>query len=156
MIFKRRENFVKWANHFKDSWDWSKELEITAEEHKLIRNAQQNRLYWLWLGEIEKQSGTKTKALHRYFKENYAIPIFRRGSQQYNEMIVAAIALKKAGDPDNYLKIKNFIVDRTSTTDFKVDQMTEYLQKVSEEATLEWGYELTDPALQGLDWMKIN
>lgn len=153
MIFKSREAFVKWANHFKDTWDWSNPLEVTAEESKLSRSGQQRKLQWLWMGELEKQSGTNTEALHRYFKEKYAVPIFRRDDSDYNEMIQAAIELQKTGDKKNYLKIKNFIVDNTSTTDFNTKQMSDYLNMVYLEATTEWGYQLSDPALHGLEWM---
>lgn len=38
------------------------------------RTSNQNRLYWLWLGIIEQETGSNAKALHEFFKELLITP----------------------------------------------------------------------------------
>ena len=64
---------------------------------KPSRSIKQNSLYWKWLGEIERQSGTDKEDWHYLFKLDYAVPILRASDVEYNQMILAAINVNKSG-----------------------------------------------------------
>ena len=51
-----------------------KEVRVTLEEDKDVRSLGQNRLYWLYLGIIEDETGNTADDLHEYFKRKYLPP----------------------------------------------------------------------------------
>ncbi len=117
---------------------------------KPSRSIKQNSLYWKWLGEIERQSGTDKEDWHYLFKLDYAVPILRASDVEYNQMILAAINVNKSGLTREYEAIKRKIVGLTSTTDLTTVEFDQYLKKVWDFA-IHKGWILTHPADQGLD-----
>lgn len=58
--------------------DWAKEKprKIRIEEVISKRSASQNRLYWLYLGIIETETGNNANDLHEYFRRTLIEPKF--------------------------------------------------------------------------------
>lgn len=77
-------------------------------------------------------------------KEEFAVPIFIREDDGYAEMVQAVKQVRKQGMNKEADSMKKKIVSLTSTTDFSVKLMTEYLNEIEMFGT-EMGAELTRP-----------
>ena len=121
-----------------------KPLRVAIDQKQNDRSAAQNRLYWKWLGEIEKKNGTHKDQLHFEFKKKFLIYIYRRDDQQFAEMC-HAIAKVKQSEPDEYKAIGEQVIRLCSTTKATVKQMTEYLNYVHDFAVTQLHVYLTVP-----------
>lgn len=115
--------------------------EVEVRPWKRNRSVEQNRLYWEWLTLLSKQTdfGWTKEDFHRYFKHKYAANIFIRDSESYAAMVQTVRKLK---GQQGYQELKDWIIDATSTVDFNVKQMSEYMESVELEATSRWGVAL--------------
>ena len=51
-----------------------KKVRVVVEEEKLTRTIPQNSLYWLYLGQIEDETGNTAEDLHEIFKRKFLSP----------------------------------------------------------------------------------
>ncbi|MCD8386248.1 MAG: hypothetical protein LUD17_05080 [Bacteroidales bacterium] len=84
------------------------------------RTENQNRLYWLWLGALELESGSPKDAWHEYFKGKFL---------SYTT-IVKGREVRMPG----------------STAYLNTEQFANYLNKIQSEVATEWGITLPLPA----------
>lgn len=105
-------------------------LTVTAEQEEENRSAKQNRLLWLWNTEIGNHLGMGKDEVHDMLKEKFAVPIFTRDSKSYAEMVESVKNVRRAGMTKDADQLKKQIVKLTSTADFSVKQMTEYLHSM--------------------------
>jgi len=121
-----------------------KPLRVVIDQKQDDRSTAQNRLYWMWLGQIEKKTGQDKDSLHYEFKKRFLIYIYRRDDQEFAEMC-HAIAKVKQSEPDEYETIGKQVIRLCSTTKLSVKQMTEYLNYVHDFAVTQLGVHLTVP-----------
>ena len=106
-----------------------KPLVVRIDQKEDDRSTAQNRLYWMWLGQIEKVTGQCKNDLHIHFKRNKLIRIYYRDDQQYAEMCDAIKVLQK-NEQAEYQAIADSVIRMTSTTNMTTKQMTEYLNYI--------------------------
>ena len=121
-----------------------KPLRVVIDQKQDDRSTAQNRLYWMWLGQIEKKTGQDKDSLHYEFKKRFLIYIYRRDDQEFAEMC-DAIAKVKQSEPDEYETIGKQVIRLCSTTKATVKQMTEYLNYVHDFAVTQLNVFLTVP-----------
>lgn len=105
--------------------------EITDEQ----RNVAQNRLYWMWLTDMEhttnnEMAGHDQNYWHRKMKFQFLMRIYERDSQEYAELVSSMRRLKELGMQNEYQAIARFVTDNTSTTKASVHQFAEYLTRI--------------------------
>jgi len=108
--------------------DGSHQVEIS--EYSENRSAKQSRLQWLWNTEIGNYMGDTKDGIHYLLKERFAVPIFIREDQGFAEMVEAVKQVRRQGMNREADILKKKIVEKTSTTDFTVKLMSEYLNDV--------------------------
>jgi len=91
---------------------WKVEAEVAT------RSAQQNRLYWKWLGIIAKETGNEVSALHEHFKSKFL--------------------------PPQTVTLKDEIFEVYTTKKLKIHEMSEYLNHINALAN-EYGIYLPIP-----------
>ena len=92
-----------------------KPLRVVIDQKQDDRSTAQNRLYWMWLGQIEKKNGTHKDQLHYEFKKRFLIYIYRRDDQDFAEMC-DSIAKVKQSEPDEYETIGKQVIRPVSYT----------------------------------------
>ncbi|WP_180036949.1 MULTISPECIES: recombination protein NinB [unclassified Acinetobacter] len=121
-----------------------KPLRVVIDQKQDDRSTAQNRLYWMWLGQIERKTGQDKDSLHYEFKKKFLIYIYRRDDQDFAEMC-DAIARVRQSEPDEYETIGKQVIRLCSTTKLSVKQMTEYLNYVHDFAVTQLHVHLTVP-----------
>ena len=121
-----------------------KPLVVRIDQKQDDRSTAQNRLYWMWLGQIEKKNGTHKDQLHFEFKKKFLIFIYRRDDQEFAETC-KAIAMLKQNECEEYRVIAEQVIRLCSTTKLNVKQMTEYLNCVHDFTVTQLGIHLTVP-----------
>lgn len=121
-----------------------KPLVVRIDQKQDDRSTAQNRLYWMWLGQIERKTGQDKDSLHYEFKKRFLIYIYRRDDQDFAEMC-DSIAKVKQSEPDEYETIGKQVIRLCSTTKLSIKQMTEYLNYVHDFAVVKLGVYLTVP-----------
>ena len=104
-----------------------KPLRVVIDQKQDDRSTAQNRLMWMWLGQIEKKTGQD-----------------RRDDQEFAETC-NAIAMLKQNECEEYRVIAEQVIRLCSTTKLSVKQMTEYLNYVHDFAVVKLGVHLTVP-----------
>lgn len=102
---------------------------VTVEKKKVTRTIPQNRLYWMWINCISKETGNEQNDLHEYF-----------GNEWLPKIEVT-------------LFNKEVIVKPISTTKLTTVQFKEYLDKVQIFASSELGIVLPNPEDKFMDEM---
>ncbi|UNW10665.1 recombination protein NinB [Acinetobacter indicus] len=121
-----------------------KPLRVVIDQKQDDRSTAQNRLYWMWLGQIEKKTGQDKDSLHYEFKKRFLIYIYRRDDQEFAETC-NAIAMLKQNECEEYRVIAEQVIRLCSTTKLSVKQMTEYLNYVHDFAVTKLHVHLTVP-----------
>ena len=121
-----------------------KPLRVVIDQKQDDRSTAQNRLMWMWYGQIEKKTGQDKDSLHYEFKKKFLIYIYRRDDQQFAEMCHAIAKVKKS-EPDEYKAIGEQVIRLCSTTKATVKQMSEYLNYVHDFAVTQLQVYLTVP-----------
>ncbi len=116
---------------------WMKELftlhgalEVTVSTEGHSRSIKQHRLYWLWATEIGNHLGLLKDEIHDMLKRRFAIPIFTRDDADYAKMVLAVKEIRKQGMTEQAEALAKQISKLTSTTDFNMEQMSEYLHDI--------------------------
>ena len=117
MIFEKNQKIE--AIKFIDNL-FAQDKRVTIVITKEKRTLDQNRLYWLWLSCIAKETGNDKDDLHEYFIYKYLNP----------ELIQV---------------FEKMIYKRLSTTQLDTKQFTEYLNKIQIFANTELAIELPNP-----------
>ena len=102
--------------------------QVEISEYSPNRSMRQHKLYWKWCTEIGNHMGHDKGTMHITFKEKFAVPIFIRDDEGYAEMVLAVKAVRRNGLNNEAGALKRKIIGLTSTTDFTVKQMAEFLQ----------------------------
>ncbi len=131
------------TNHMK-ALEEKKPLRVVIDQKQEDRSTAQNRLYWMWLGQIEKKNGTHKDQLHFEFKKKFLVFIYRRDDQEFAETC-KAIAMLKQNECEEYRVIAEQVIRLCSTTKLNVKQMTEYLNSVHDFTVTKLGIHLTVP-----------
>ncbi|NAR78956.1 hypothetical protein GPS50_04245 [Acinetobacter haemolyticus] len=121
-----------------------KPLRVVIDQKQDDRSTAQNRLYWMWLGQIEKKTGQDKDSLHYEFKKKFLIYIYRRDDQEFAETC-NAIAMLKQNECEEYRVIAEQVIRLCSTTKLSVKQMAEYLNCVHDFTVVKLGVHLTVP-----------
>jgi hypothetical protein len=122
-------------------------IEINAGK---ARSKQQNRLAWRWFMDIAEQTDENAEYWRGYCKLHFGVPIRRRESAAFRE------AYDRDIRPLPYeFKIKLMMEPHSYpvTSDFKVKDMTEYLNEIQRHFA-EQGIILTDP--DALKWQQAD
>lgn len=122
----------------------NKPLVVRIDQKQDDRSTAQNRLMWMWFGQIEKKNGTHKDQLHFEFKKKFLIFIYRRDDQEFAETC-KAIAMLKQNECEEYRVIAEQVIRLCSTTKLSVKQMTEYLNCVHDFTVTQLGIHLTVP-----------
>jgi len=130
--------------HYTQAINEGKPLRVVIDQKQDDRSTAQNRLMWMWYGQIEKKTGQDKDQLHYEFKKRFLIYIYRRDDQEFAEMC-NAIARVKQSEPDEYETIGKQVIRLCSTTKATVKQMTEYLNYIHDFAVTQLGVYLTVP-----------
>lgn len=115
-------------------------LPITVEwVQGLDRSAQQNKLMWLWAGEVEQQTQQETAdEVQRRWKLDIGLPILCADSEEYRKF--CRLTLKALTYPQR----KEAMRFTPVTSEMTVRQMVQFLDTVQRECA-EQGIKLTDP-----------
>jgi len=129
-----------------------KNLKNPTEEQ---RRAAQNRLYWMWLTDIEKTTvntfaGHTQKEWHDRFKGLYLVKIYIRDRDDYAELWATLADLKQVGCERESRGIWRFIRNQTSTTLATVSQFAEYLTQINRWCLMRGIWLRTDAELYAL------
>ena len=119
--------------------------EVIIQEHKTTRSLAQNRLLHKWFGEISAEQGILPDEVKFTYKKRFLIDIFsRRDDGVYLQTLEALRKLYKDGYKDDSLFLHRQIVNKTSTSDANVKEMTEFLNYIEIDAAQQ-GIVLTRP-----------
>ena len=130
--------------NYQDAVKQHQPLHVHVTSKQDSRTVAQNRLYWMWLGQIEKQTGNSKDDLHFELKKKFLIAIYERDDQGFAEMC-RAIKLLKQSESEQYAAIAKGVIHETTTTKMTVKQFTEYLTAVHDYALARLGIMLTVP-----------
>ena len=117
MIFEKNQKIE--AIKFIDNL-FAQDKRVTIVITKEKRTLDQNKLYWLWLSCIAKETGNDKDDLHEYFIYKYL-------------------------NPELVQVFEKMIYKRLSTTQLDTKQFTEYLNKIQVFANTELAIELPNP-----------
>lgn len=121
-----------------------KPLHVHVTTKQDSRSVAQNRLYWMWLSQIEKETGNDKDDLHFEFKKKFLIAIYERDDQQYAEMCHAIKALRQSHS-EQYAAVAAGVIRETSTTRMTPKQFTEYLNSIHDYTLVKLGILLAIP-----------
>lgn len=98
------------------------------------RTKAQNRLYWLWVTQWAKHTGSDKDSEHIFFRRKFLARIFQRDDVgMYRETISVMNNLEQVlglSEKQLYDKIANEMADKMSTTEANTKQFTEYLNDI--------------------------
>lgn len=120
---------------------------IAIDDDK-ARSLAQNRLYWLWIGQLEKQTG---QDLHLYFKRLFLAKIYAKNDGDFAQMADSIARCKGVLDDWQYEQLATGVIKQISTTKASVKQMSEYLNKIEIWA---FGQGLTLTVPSELEWVR--
>jgi len=99
----------------------------TLQEFKNGRSVGQNALlFGVIYTQYMKHSGYTIEQIHKRYKRKFAVPIFVRDDPGYASMFMAVKSL----EGENKVILSREIIRLTSTRNFKVKQMSEYIDNV--------------------------
>ena len=134
----------------KVSIEWVKKLALSTKifveyEDGEKHSKRQRKLYRMWIGDISKESGYTKEELVYEYKNRFLKPIYERDKAEYREMFEAVRKVYRAGDKVMAQSMVKFIVDKMSTLEATVKQMTEYLKQIDHEAATKHHLNLRRP-----------
>lgn len=128
-----RADFIRFVSCIK--------LPLTVEWRKgRDRTLDQNRLQWLWAGEVAHQSGDETENVRADWKLRHGVPILRESSEKFRGIYDRLLK------PLPYEEKKQAMrdLDIPVTSAFKVPEMVRYLDCIERECH-EAGFQITAP-----------
>ena len=126
-------------------------LPLTVEwVQGMDRTGQQNRLQWLWAGEVAEQVGDRSAAdIQAEWKLDHGCPIMREDSAEFRAAYDAMVApLPRHGQ---IILMRD--LDMGVTRLMKVRQMVRYMDTI-QRACLDMGFELTEPDPELADYQR--
>ncbi len=144
LIIRKEEEIQPCFAWIKELLNLHGPLEVVVSTEGQGRSVKQHRLYWLWCTELANHLGLLKDEVHEILKRRFAVPIFTRDDPEYAAMILAVKEIRKQGWEVQASSLAKKITKLTSTTDFKMDQMREYLTDIEHYAA-EVGARLTFP-----------
>ena len=158
-------NFID--SNYTKALEENKPLVVRIDQKQDKRTTAQNRLYHLWMSEIERKTGQDVESLKFIFKKKFLAKIYIRDMQDMAEKYESIRFMKSVlnrmddGDPEkkaggiHYENIVTmFILRYVSTTLANVKQFTEFLNNIHDYATVKLNVYLTIP--DDLKWCYEN
>ena len=115
--------------HHADALSDGKPLVVRIDQKQEDRSKAQNRLYWLQLHFVEKQTGQDADSLHEIVKAKFVTKILMRDRDGFADMVEAIRHLKAIGSKE-YESIAAGVYKLISTTILDTKQFTDYLKLV--------------------------
>lgn len=144
-----------------------KPLRVVIDQKAEQRSVAQNRLFYMWMSELQRKTGQSEDSLKFFFKKKFLAKIYVRDIQDMAEKYESIRYLKSVldrmddGDPEkakgmaHYENIVTmFILRYVSTTLANVKQFTEFLNNIHDYATVRLNIYLTIP--DDLKWCYEN
>lgn len=144
--------------HYTKALEEKKPLVVRIDQKQDKRTTAQNRLYHLWMSEIERKTGQDVESLKFTFKKKFLAKIYIRDMQDMAEKYESIRFLKgvldRMSDDDQEKKkglihyeniVTMFILRYVSTTLANTKQFTEYLNRIHDFATIKLNIYLTIP-----------
>lgn len=131
--------------HLQIAIDEGKPLVVRIDQKQDDRSSAQNRLYWLWLGQIEKSTGQDKDSLHFEFKKKFLLRLMYNDDQGFAEMCDSIARLRDNAVPE-YDAISKHVIGLVSTTKCSVKMMTDYLNCVHDYAVTKLNIKLHIPS----------
>jgi hypothetical protein len=107
------------------------------------RSIAQNKLQWLWFGEIATQTGHTASEIQAYCKLCIGVPLLREQNERFRELYDRI--LKPLSKQDK-LALMSEPMALPVTSMMSVKQFSEYLERVFEHYKSK-GFELTEPPI---------
>ena len=111
-----------------------KPLRVVIDQKQSKRSEAQNKLYWLWVTQWAKHTGSDKDSEHIFFRRKFLARIFQRDDVgMYRETISVMNNLEQVlglSEKQLYDKIANEMADKMSTTEANTKQFTEYLNDI--------------------------
>jgi hypothetical protein len=104
--------------------------QVTIAPHKRNRSAEQNAYMWLVETIMGAELGLAKEGMHEVHKREFLVPIFIRDDQGYADMY---FAVESAPEPQRTI-LKREVVKLTSTTKANVQQMSEFIDSILQQA----------------------
>jgi len=153
--------------HHANALSDGKPLVVRIDQKADQRSAAQNRLFYMWMSELQRKTGQSEDSLKFFFKKKFLAKIYVRDIQDMAEKYESIRYLKSVldrmddGDPEkakgmaHYENIVTmFILRYVSTTLANVKQFTEFLNNIHDYATVRLNVYLTIP--DDLKWCYEN
>jgi len=115
-----------------------KPLLVVIDMVKSKRTSAQNRLYWgLWLREVSVRTGYSVDEVHEFCKRKFMSRIYlaepmTKVQGKWVDAWGTVVELCEGLDQDAAIEAKTQVLDLISTTWAKVEQFTEYLNRVEQ------------------------
>lgn len=140
---------VQAVEQHKDSLD-KVTVTIDTDSEKARSNAQ-NRLYWVYLHQIEQITGQDDEDWHLYFKRLFLSAIYARDDGEYAKLAQSIKECYGLISNKHYETMALGVIKRISTTTANTKQFAEYLNKIER-----WAYANNIPLAtpQELEWAR--
>ena len=120
--------------HYTQAINEGKPLRVVIDQKQSTRSEAQNKLYWLWVTQWAKHTGSDKDSEHIFFRRKFLARIFQRDDVgMYRETISVMNNLEQVlglSEKQLYDKIANEMADKMSTTEANTKQFTEYLNDI--------------------------
>lgn len=125
-------NFID--SNYAQAINEGKPLRVVIDQKQSKRSEAQNKLYWLWVTQWAKHTGSDKDSEHIFFRRKFLARIFQRDDVgMYRETISVMNNLEQVlglSEKQLYDKIANEMADKMSTTEANTKQFTEYLNDI--------------------------
>ena len=125
-------NFID--SNYTKALEENKPLVVRIDQKQSKRSEAQNKLYWLWVTQWAKHTGSDKDSEHVFLRRKFLARIFQRDDVgMYRETISVMNNLEQVlglSEKQLYDKIANEMADKMSTTEANTKQFTEYLNDI--------------------------
>lgn len=104
--------------------------QVAIRPHKRNRSADQNAYMWLIETIMGESIGLTKDAMHELHKQEFLAPIFIRDDPGYAEMYFSV----EATPEPHKTALKRWVINKTSTTQANVAQMSEFIDSIKQQA----------------------
>ena len=112
---------------------------ISLSKIRKKRTIDQNALYWMWLTCIERETGIRKEELHLLYRATYLY----RGDEYVSQIITGTLLnkVKNVISQFHYFQGMEEYIDvlAKSTTDLETKEMSQYMEKIRDHASMEMG-----------------
>jgi len=99
-------------------WE-GQDVSLEVSERKLKRTEEQNRYYWLYLSQIQEETGHKIEELHSYFRGKFL-------TKKLSELYGDKFRITKSTTELSKGEFCNYLADISNLTQIELPDTTEY------------------------------